>query len=793
MDEPETKICSNCNREIPSVNHMIHSVHCARNIKVCPVCKEPVPHAELQHHHDQLHKLLPCKQCGENVCGTDLEDHIRDSCANTIKSCRFCDLELPRSELPPHEGYCGVRTEQCPECREWVMIKYRQLHLDSNHGFLRLDDDPPPIIRRPPTRNLMRPLTMRNLIQPSTSLGANRTMNNTSNFNHLSSNRLANRSGRDMPGSSRTPLENRPLPNGLRPPQKRPNDKSTAELRTALTDQIYREFYHSRQALPIPLVLDRRQFEMDVEMDMTPDELRARRERQRDMDMDDDYDDYDQDYDYEGGGGGEDSALVMAQGSHGARAGLLRSHGIADPDLPFRIPENQEQIRGRGWNSPEDGPPERVFRTSQSSSSANQRNPMDSLNEIDQNEPEKLTNDNGHSINNAPMPYITNIDLTKKCALRKINLDNNSSANSQSGTPPENGNDSQNSNENRSQSANSSRNATSLADISPQSSRSQIGSPAHSTCAQFGSSPRSTRSHSSSSNSSAQTSSNSLLNNPAQSSSSVLNHPAQSSSSQINSPSQSSSSQMNSPSQSSSSQFNSPSQSTSSQMNTPGQSSSSQINNSSQSNRAQIDNAMQTGSSSQYERFSPLGETDEIIEPRRYELKNLKPMTHDEFMNRFNELQLGRDRRQGGVGRGQGSGDRFSEIKSSLRELRRGLNEVTAPYNSNISTTRSPEDSSSSTEDLELPCEFCDVLVPAEDLVQHQTGCRPDLAQYRAACPRSPGAVAPDGGLPGANAAGLCYNQPLIPCEFCMKSLPVYLINEHQERCGRDANMLFVD
>ncbi|CAG5047274.1 unnamed protein product [Parnassius apollo] len=135
-------------REIPVVNYTIHSVHCARNFGMCPVCKEPVPLAGLENHHDKMHKLLPCKQCGEKVCGTDMEDHIRDSCAHTIKSCRFCELELLRRELPLHEGYCGARTEQCPDCKEWVMLKYRQLHIDSNHGFLRLDDDPTPVPKR---------------------------------------------------------------------------------------------------------------------------------------------------------------------------------------------------------------------------------------------------------------------------------------------------------------------------------------------------------------------------------------------------------------------------------------------------------------------------------------------------------------------------------------------------------------------------------------------------------------------------------------------------------------------
>lgn len=55
---------------------------------------------------------------------------------------------------------------------------------------------------------------------------------------------------------------------------------------------------------------------------------------------------------------------------------------------------------------------------------------------------------------------------------------------------------------------------------------------------------------------------------------------------------------------------------------------------------------------------------------RRNDLKNLKPMTPQEFMARFNELQL---RKEPPI---PVKDDRFSQIKSSLRELRRGLNEV---------------------------------------------------------------------------------------------------------------------
>ncbi|XP_052757654.1 uncharacterized protein LOC113515151 isoform X2 [Galleria mellonella] len=196
-----------------------------------------------------------------------------------------------------------------------------------------------------------------------------------------------------------------------------------------------------------------------------------------------------------------------------------------------------------------------------------------------------------------------------------------------------------------------------------------------------------------------------------------------------------------------------------------------------------------------------------------------------------------------------GGSDRFSEIKSSLQELRRGLNEVTAPYNSNISPsdnninvrpsprrvnrdprgsqgfqghqglqghqgTRAPWGSQASDApqaatqvpltaqaiaahdgcevNAQLPCEFCNVLVPANHLVLHQTGCRPDLTQLRPDLmqlqPRGRGfrRAAP-------SFYDTLHEEPVIPCEFCTESLPLYLIIEHQERCRRESDQQFPD
>ncbi|KAK9892415.1 hypothetical protein WA026_019865 [Henosepilachna vigintioctopunctata] len=55
--------------------------------------------------------------------------------------CRYCDLELPKIDLEDHENYCGTRTDRCLDCGELVMFKHKQVHLDTNHGFLKLNDE----------------------------------------------------------------------------------------------------------------------------------------------------------------------------------------------------------------------------------------------------------------------------------------------------------------------------------------------------------------------------------------------------------------------------------------------------------------------------------------------------------------------------------------------------------------------------------------------------------------------------------------------------------------------------
>ncbi|CAK1552364.1 unnamed protein product [Leptosia nina] len=537
MDGDEIKTCGNCKREIPVVNFTIHRVYCTRNICMCPVCKEPILQAELQDHHDKMHKLSPCKQCGESVCGTDLEDHVRDSCAHTMKTCRYCNLDVRRGELPAHERYCGARTEQCEECGEWVMLKYRRLHTESNHGFIRLDDDPPPFRKDTPktiindwpkyTSGEKRQNTASRNQNPFELMFPPSTPADINDMNSLV-NTLKDTAEPRASGSI----------NGAVPKPKRTNDQPQINTISAPPDKI-KNMSLSRGAIkkrpaPKPPVQPPRDPKREVAYEKVLQRRQKEEQERRDQ-----------------------NKLNLACGLPPVLSPLEKLEKLRKMDaLHNRDAEDQSyknKLKGRVWMTPE--------------VSAGQMLGADT---------------NGIGLESA----------------------NNLAAERRRGRPSE----------------------------------------------------------------------------------------------------------------------------------VPG---------------------------------------------GRDELRNLTPMSQEEFAERFNELRL-----REGEGAGGRPRDRFVQIKSSLRELRRGLNEVTAPYNANPNVDLNQNRNSPSPEDeVRLPCEFCGAPVPADLLVQHQTGCRPDLARVR---------PVPE----GAGRSGRTRSPPLeavIPCEFCAESLPIYLINEHQERCGRDGNLLFPD
>ncbi|NXN59627.1 TRAD1 protein, partial [Rynchops niger] len=94
-----------------------------------------------------------------------------------------------------------------------------------------------------------------------------------------------------------------------------------------------------------------------------------------------------------------------------------------------------------------------------------------------------------------------------------------------------------------------------------------------------------------------------------------------------------------------------------------------------------------------------------------------------------------------------------------------------------------------------LPCEFCEELYPAEDLILHQTGCNPASAfasfskRSSSPNPREYGGLRAMG---SKSCRSLSSSQPqvvqaegdiMIPCEFCGIQLEEETLFHHQHHC----------
>nr|XP_033811491.1 TRAF-type zinc finger domain-containing protein 1 isoform X2 [Geotrypetes seraphini] len=108
-------------------------------------------------------------------------------------------------------------------------------------------------------------------------------------------------------------------------------------------------------------------------------------------------------------------------------------------------------------------------------------------------------------------------------------------------------------------------------------------------------------------------------------------------------------------------------------------------------------------------------------------------------------------------------------------------------------------------ENIMLPCEFCEELFPEEDLILHQTGCNPDsvLAAFskRSSSPGQPQERAQhfptlleqmsSPGFMSRELASLLDKPPalepegsiIIPCEFCGIQLEEEILYHHQDQC----------
>lgn len=131
--EEETKqdtcYCSNCKKDIPALNFLMHEPHCRRNIVLCKVCDEPVPKSQLEEHHEENHVEAPCELCHKRMAKDHLEQHQEEECPQRKILCKYCSLQVKAVDYTEHEDACGSRTDECDQCSQRVMLRYMDDHV----------------------------------------------------------------------------------------------------------------------------------------------------------------------------------------------------------------------------------------------------------------------------------------------------------------------------------------------------------------------------------------------------------------------------------------------------------------------------------------------------------------------------------------------------------------------------------------------------------------------------------------------------------------------------------------
>ncbi|XP_030316618.1 TRAF-type zinc finger domain-containing protein 1 [Calypte anna] len=127
VSEAETRLCGNCQKDVPLANFIMHEIHCSRNIEVCSFCSESVPKSEMKNHIESEHVEVTCK-CQMKIEKCLLKDHEASACPLRPALCRYCDIQLSFSSLQEHETYCGARTERCGGCGRNVLVKDLKEH-----------------------------------------------------------------------------------------------------------------------------------------------------------------------------------------------------------------------------------------------------------------------------------------------------------------------------------------------------------------------------------------------------------------------------------------------------------------------------------------------------------------------------------------------------------------------------------------------------------------------------------------------------------------------------------------
>ena len=56
-------------------------------------------------------------------------------CPRLLLVCKYCESDVPASDMSEHESLCGDLEEQCRTCGEWVQLREWEKHQTHRHGL----------------------------------------------------------------------------------------------------------------------------------------------------------------------------------------------------------------------------------------------------------------------------------------------------------------------------------------------------------------------------------------------------------------------------------------------------------------------------------------------------------------------------------------------------------------------------------------------------------------------------------------------------------------------------------
>lgn len=136
VSDESSRICTHCDKAIPSSNIDLHYAHCSRNLERCKICADMIPRKHAEEHFLNTHAPVSCSLCSETMEREILAHHRGENCPQRIVTCEFCEFPLPAIDLAEHQEVCGNRTELCHLCNKYIRLRERYNHESRCNGIL---------------------------------------------------------------------------------------------------------------------------------------------------------------------------------------------------------------------------------------------------------------------------------------------------------------------------------------------------------------------------------------------------------------------------------------------------------------------------------------------------------------------------------------------------------------------------------------------------------------------------------------------------------------------------------